>query len=660
MKQQKCNKKPINVMATSALIATTLFTTLTPILPNQSVVHAEEQKQTEKPNAPTQVLQMQNTDAKAQQVEQSESKNAQVSKLEEGKLQMTTKNSLGISPAKEVTVKGDILIGNQFSWSLKGYDDIEFAKLNFNKERAQLQIELKENNQPHWFFKEIYASIKIQNSSGQVLYDKAIHGTQKVNAETNTIPVKVGDFIRFTHLEGRTLKDSRGSITNVAKDLTEGFGKEVTYQVTKEGLKIVDRELGPGMPEANEVKDTDTKVTGTAKIGADVIVKAGEKQLGIAKVDKEGKYSVNIEPQKSGTKLSVTAKNSGGISLATEVTVKETAPDAPKVNEVKDTDTKVTGTAKIGADVIIKTGEKQLGTAKVDKEGKYSVNIEPQKSGTKLSVTAKNSAGESKATEIEVQKSPSVTTSKFELGYWQNYGLIYEGQINNDDWDMKDSSRISKDIQILNEQKEIVKTVKAVNTNWYEPGKYNGYQCIITNDVLGGLPEGNFTLRMQVKIDGEVKGETDLELKQPMLFAGPMHDNYGDLEQIVEKGKVISPKIINNNQPGIHIAAVDRTAKVPVFKKYWNTQDRLVFNGYFNTDENLEGTKKIVTIFDEKDKEVAKMTGLNPIASPWEDVSTESTFQAIIPKEFSDQKKYKYKLSIENSEGKEIFGDFLN
>lgn len=152
MKQQKCNKKPINVMATSALIATTLFTTLTPILPNQSVVHAEEQKQTEKPNAPTQVLQMQNTDAKAQQVEQSESKNAQVSKLEEGKLQMTTKNSLGISPAKEVTVKGDILIGNQFSWSLKGYDDIEFAKLNFNKERAQLQIELKENNQPHWFF----------------------------------------------------------------------------------------------------------------------------------------------------------------------------------------------------------------------------------------------------------------------------------------------------------------------------------------------------------------------------------------------------------------------------------------------------------------------------------------------------------------------------
>ncbi|MDT3497783.1 M60 family metallopeptidase [Bacillus toyonensis] len=132
------------------------------------------------------------------------------------------------------------LEGSQFAWSLKGIGDFEFAKVNLNKSTEEMQIDLKAGV-PHNYFDSTYASIKVQNTSGKVVYNKEIYGNKQQNAEQAKFPVKVGDFIEFIHLEGA----GRAIITNMEKNIQESFGFKVVYEITKEGLKKVDKIVNP-------------------------------------------------------------------------------------------------------------------------------------------------------------------------------------------------------------------------------------------------------------------------------------------------------------------------------------------------------------------------------------------------------------------------------
>ncbi|MEG7835249.1 MULTISPECIES: putative mucin/carbohydrate-binding domain-containing protein [Bacillus] len=134
----------------------------------------------------------------------------------------------------------NILEGNQFAWSLKGIGDFEFAKVNLNKSTEEMQIDLKAGV-PHNYFDSTYASIKVQNTAGKVVYNKEIYGNKQQNAESQKVSVKVGDYIELTHLEGV----HRATLTNVDNSKQESFGKKAIYEVTKEGLKKVEK-----MPEA--------------------------------------------------------------------------------------------------------------------------------------------------------------------------------------------------------------------------------------------------------------------------------------------------------------------------------------------------------------------------------------------------------------------------
>ncbi|MFE4762898.1 DUF3472 domain-containing protein [Bacillus mycoides] len=144
---------------------------------------------------------------------------------------------------KKVQIKNqspNIFEGNEFAWSLKGIGDFEFAKVNLNKSTEEMQIDLRAGV-PHNYFDSTYASIKVQNTSGKVIYNKEIYGNKQQNAEQAKIPVKVGDFIEFTHLEGA----NRATITNIEKNIQESFGDKVVYEITKEGLKKVDNIVNP-------------------------------------------------------------------------------------------------------------------------------------------------------------------------------------------------------------------------------------------------------------------------------------------------------------------------------------------------------------------------------------------------------------------------------
>ncbi len=134
----------------------------------------------------------------------------------------------------------NILEGKQFAWSLKGIGDFEFAKVNLNKSTEEMQIDLKAGV-PHNYFDSTYASIKVQNTSGKVVYNKEFYGNKQQNAGTQKVSVKTGDFIELTHLEG----GERATLINLDNNKRESLDKKVMYEVTKDGLKKVNQIVNP-------------------------------------------------------------------------------------------------------------------------------------------------------------------------------------------------------------------------------------------------------------------------------------------------------------------------------------------------------------------------------------------------------------------------------
>ncbi|WP_223594782.1 Ig-like domain-containing protein [Neobacillus bataviensis] len=151
----------------------------------------------------------------------------------------------------------------------------------------------------------------------------------------------------------------------------------------------------PAKPEVKKVTDKDHAVTGTAEAGAKVEVKAGGSVLSFATAGENGEFLVPITLQVSGTELSVTATDqAGNVSDATVVVVKDVdAPAKPVVNAVTDKDKAVTGTAEAGSKVEVKGGVHVINSAETGTDGKFSVPIPTQVSGTVLTIVAIDKVG---------------------------------------------------------------------------------------------------------------------------------------------------------------------------------------------------------------------------------------------------------------------------
>ncbi|WP_186328902.1 Ig-like domain-containing protein [Bacillus sp. X1(2014)] len=75
------------------------------------------------------------------------------------------------------------------------------------------------------------------------------------------------------------------------------------------------------------------------------------------------------------------------------VFIDNVAPYKPSVNKVDNNDTVITGKAESGSTVTVKSGNTVLATANAASTGAFSAKIAVQKAGTKLAITAKDSAG---------------------------------------------------------------------------------------------------------------------------------------------------------------------------------------------------------------------------------------------------------------------------
>jgi hypothetical protein len=182
-------------------------------------------------------------------------------------------------------------------------------------------------------------------------------------------------------------------------------------------ITVVDK-TAPSVPILTTLTDRDTFVKGTTEPNAGIIVKVGSTVIGTGTADKTGLFQIKIQKLKAGTKITVSAKDAmGNVSGNVSITVLDkTAPSVPSVKALSDRDTLVKGTTEAMARLTVKVGTKVIGTGAADKFGNFQVKMTKLKAGTKVSVTAQDSAGNvSVAKSITVLDKtapvvPSVTT----------------------------------------------------------------------------------------------------------------------------------------------------------------------------------------------------------------------------------------------------------
>ncbi|MGG3640006.1 Ig-like domain-containing protein [Bacillus gobiensis] len=200
-----------------------------------------------------------------------------------------------------------------------------------------------------------------------------------------------------------TINDNRLTVVSYEIDRNKGMDP---YIIDQFGIEKKDVQA-PAKPKVDDVSDADAFVTGTADANAKVTIKSGNNELGSASADKNGKFKAEIPKQKPGTELTVYAEDAdGNKSEEVKVTVSDkTAPAKPKVNEVNNEDTAVTGKTEANVKVTVKAGNTELGSASADKEGNFKIAMEKQAANTELVISAEDMSGnKSEETKIKVVK----------------------------------------------------------------------------------------------------------------------------------------------------------------------------------------------------------------------------------------------------------------
>ncbi|MGL9795567.1 hypothetical protein IGJ53_002334 [Enterococcus sp. DIV1283b] len=276
-------------------------------------------------------------------------------------------------------------------------------------------------------------------------------------------------------------------------------------------------------------------------------------------------------------------------------------------------------------------------------------------------VIVKAKDGQTKTVKVHVKEHKKATTTNwFKRTYWQDYGMVYEGQLNNLDWDMSQSSNLLETINIVDASGRIVANVPATPTNWYTPDVYNGFQFIIDINTLARLSEGIYSFQIQVTAKDIPYDAVQLTNKVG-LGTSLYHDDYEDLEGDIEKGNFIKP-ILEGNIPKIRVSKQSVGTAIKQVNSYFNDSMQYVLDGYVQLDnnQNIKDLTKELVITNQSGEEVYRKENLPTVSTNWDesiDVDLATTFQAIVPMEYTtttpgvSMGQYIYTVNVKDSSG---------
>ncbi|WDA67259.1 hypothetical protein [Lactococcus lactis] len=485
-------------------------------------------------------------------------------------------------------------------------------------------------------------------------------------------PFKVNDKIKVVvvgHQPDQADKLSEASETTV-KDGTDYNTWKVSSPKVKDNLYSDDKVLTISVPteDQNYKRSYMLQILVDGKVLKTINVNQFNADMN-ATLDKGLETNQKITAVLIGHQPDRTDKKS---ELSNEVIVKDSNAnwkiDKPSIVPMTDKDKNVSITAPAlsnnngrSYEAIVSVNGIEKAKQTIDSEQKLQIPLTAKKGDTISAYIIGHQSGhddkKGDVSEITVSHKSAQTHTAFKRVYWQNYGYVYEGLVNNSDVNMSDPSKLKETINVIDATGKTVKQVSATPTDWYGNKSYNGFQFIIDNEILSALKDGNYSFQISLNSDGVDYGTSDLNITSG-FGSGRYHDNYADLEQVDINSKIISP-LIESNKPEITVSTPSSSEKVHVVNKYWNDSTQLVFDGYVGdpSNENNPTVTKKLEIRDKSGNIVYQKDNLATIDTSWGanmGVPKQDTFQAIVPYEYSIQSNYKYTLIVRDSSGKTV------
>lgn len=192
----------------------------------------------------------------------------------------------------------------------------------------------------------------------------------------------------------------------------------------KTKVEIVVEDLTPPTkPVVETINDQSTLVIGKTEAFATVQAFIDSKKIATVEANDSGIFTFPIHAQVAGTVIQIISTDkAGNKSNPISVKVKDvTPPPVPIVNTITNKMAYISGRTEISATVIAKIATKTY-TVKADADGSYKLVIPIQNSGTKVTVTAKDRAGNvSKEKNVQITRVapnvPIVSTVNNKMAY---------------------------------------------------------------------------------------------------------------------------------------------------------------------------------------------------------------------------------------------------
>jgi hypothetical protein len=246
---------------------------------------------------------------------------------------------------------------------------------------------------------DTWISGKADQEGDQIIITDSETGEQ-LGEGTTTLDAN-GNVVYAVNLDGKLKPGQQLTITEIAPNGEQG--RTTTVVLADRGI--------PDTPVVQDVYDNSTTVTGKTSPDASVTIYDSENNvIGTGKADSEGNFSVNIAPQPSSSKITVTVQYGKGKAAGT--TVKVLIP-APSVNDMNNNDRYITGKGSQAGNTIevYDVNNVLLGSGVVNGDGTYSFELNRTLiGGETVTIYEKDATQSSKATTATVNGTAEVAT----------------------------------------------------------------------------------------------------------------------------------------------------------------------------------------------------------------------------------------------------------
>ncbi|MDH2448968.1 Ig-like domain-containing protein, partial [Cobetia sp. 2AS] len=374
---------------------------------------------------------------------------------------------------------------------------------------------------------EAGGTVEITNGDGDLLGSSTV-------ADDGTFSITLSPKQEAGAVLTATVTDAAGNESPVSDTLVVPEAADVTapnIPTISSATDDVAADIGT-LASGDSTNDATPTLTGSAEIGSTVTVTHNGEVVDTVVADTNGawRYTPSTDLTEGDHVFSVTATDAAGNESAASdeftLTIDTTAPDAPVLSETDGTT--VAGTGEAGTTVeITNANDDVLGTAVVDAEGNFSVELSPeQEAGSTLTATATDAAGNESAAsaaldvpvdaDVTAPNTPTIASATDDVA--ADTGALASGDSTNDATPTLNGSAEAGSTVTITHNGEVVDSVTAdANGTWrYTPSTdlTDGEHVfsVTATDAAGNesASSDDFTLSVDtVAPDAPVLSETD-------------------------------------------------------------------------------------------------------------------------------------------------------